>query len=169
MVVTYKICDAVLKSCDPYFSTSLQFMVHKPYFLPFRITRVHHQFLVRFVSIINFLCNVCRSLFVFWLLFIWPLYCLFFDLRKLFDIFKLFFYSKHIFRIFWFWAYLMQIIQETRRAHLIWYIRFYYTVLSRVNTAADGLLVSEGIIRPVVRASALTCIIRYIYYESCNP
>ena len=64
----------------------------------------------------------------------------------------------------------MQIIQETRRAHLIWYLRLYYTALSQVNTVADGLLISEGIIRPVVRASALTCFIRYIYItESCNP
>ena len=58
----------------------------------------------------------------------------------------------------------MQIIQETRRAHLIWYLRFYYTALSQGNTAADGLLVSEGIIRPVVSASAPTWLVRYIYY-----
>ena len=58
----------------------------------------------------------------------------------------------------------MQIIQETCRAHLIWYLRCYYTVLSQVNTAADGLLVSESIIRPVVHASALTYFIRCIYY-----
>ena len=72
-----------IKSCDPYFITSLQFMVHKLYFLPFRITRFNPQFLLRFESIFCFLCNVCRSLFVFLLFFNWPLYCLSFDLRIL--------------------------------------------------------------------------------------
>jgi hypothetical protein len=33
-----------------------------------------------------------------------------------------------------------------------------------VNTSAGGVLVSQGIIRPVVSASALTWFIRYIYY-----
>jgi hypothetical protein len=33
-----------------------------------------------------------------------------------------------------------------------------------VNTSAGGILVPEGIIRPVVSASALTWFIRYIYY-----
>jgi hypothetical protein len=33
-----------------------------------------------------------------------------------------------------------------------------------VNTSAGGVLVPEGIIRPVVSASALTWFIRYIYY-----
>jgi hypothetical protein len=44
----------------------------------------------------------------------------------------------------------MQIIQETRHEHVIWYLRFYYTVLSRVNSSAGGLFLHEGIIRPVV-------------------
>jgi hypothetical protein len=33
-----------------------------------------------------------------------------------------------------------------------------------VNTSAGGVLIPEGIIRPVVNASALTWFIRYIYY-----
>ena len=33
-----------------------------------------------------------------------------------------------------------------------------------INTSAGGLLVPEGIIRPVVSASALTWCSRYIYY-----
>ena len=33
-----------------------------------------------------------------------------------------------------------------------------------VNTSAGGVFVSQGIIRPVVSASALTWFIRYIYY-----
>ena len=34
-----------------------------------------------------------------------------------------------------------------------------------VNTSAGGVLVPQGIIRPVVSASALTWFIRYIYYR----
>ena len=37
-----------------------------------------------------------------------------------------------------------------------------------VNTSAGGVLVPEGIIRPVVSASALTWFIRYIYYWNCQ-
>jgi hypothetical protein len=42
----------------------------------------------------------------------------------------------------------MKIIPETRRAHYILYLRFYY--YHWVDTSADGLLVPESIIRPVV-------------------
>jgi hypothetical protein len=41
---------------------------------------------------------------------------------------------------------------------------FYY--YHWVDTSADGLLVPEGIIHPVVSASALTWFIRYIYYRN---
>jgi hypothetical protein len=39
---------------------------------------------------------------------------------------------------------------------------FYY--YHWVDTSASGLLFPEGIIRPVVSVSALTWVIRYIYY-----
>jgi hypothetical protein len=42
------------------------------------------------------------------------------------------------------------------------YLRFYY--YHWVDTSAGGLLVLEGIIRPVVSASGLTWFIRYIYF-----
>jgi hypothetical protein len=48
---------------------------------------------------------------------------------------------------------------ETRRARSILYNYYHW-----IDTSADGLLVPEGIIRPVISASALTCLIRYIYY-----
>jgi hypothetical protein len=69
------------KSWDPYFITSLQFMVHKPYFLPFRSIWVHLQFSVRFVLLglsFSMLCFVNRCL-SFCHYFFRPLYCLFFD------------------------------------------------------------------------------------------
>jgi hypothetical protein len=37
----------------------------------------------------------------------------------------------------------MNVIPEMRRAHLIWYLRFYY--YQYVNTSAGWLLVPEGI------------------------
>jgi hypothetical protein len=42
------------------------------------------------------------------------------------------------------------------------YISFYY--YHWVDTTAGGLLVPDGIIRPVVSASAQTWFIKYIYY-----
>jgi hypothetical protein len=42
------------------------------------------------------------------------------------------------------------------------YLFFYY--YHWVHTTAGGLLVPEGIIRPVVSVSALTWFIRYVYY-----
>jgi len=45
-------------------------------------------------------------------------------------------------------------VSEMRRVHSIWYLRFYY--YHWVDTSAGGLLVPEGIIRPVVSVSALT-------------
>jgi len=42
------------------------------------------------------------------------------------------------------------------------YLRLYY--YHWVNTSSGGILVPEGIIRPVVSASVLTWFIRYIYY-----
>ena len=42
------------------------------------------------------------------------------------------------------------------------FLRFYYHHLA--YTSADGLLVPEVIIRPVVNASALIWVIKYIYY-----
>jgi hypothetical protein len=53
----------------------------------------------------------------------------------------------------------MKIIPETRRAHKIWYLRFYY--YHWVDTSAGGLLVPEGIICLVVIVSTLTWFIRY--------
>ena len=41
------------------------------------------------------------------------------------------------------------------------YPRFYY--YQRIDTSAGGLLVLEGILRPVISASALTWFITYIY------
>ena len=60
------------------------------------------------------------------------------------------------------WSNLMKVIPETRRGHLIWYIRFYY--YNWVDTSAGGLIVSDGIIHPVISAPALAWFIRYIYY-----
>jgi len=54
----------------------------------------------------------------------------------------------------------MKVIPEMCRAHYIWYLRFYY--YHWVDTSAGGLLVPEGIIRPVVSAATLTWFIRYI-------
>ena len=48
------------------------------------------------------------------------------------------------------------------KVETLWYLRFYY--YHWVHTSAGGLLVPDGIIRPVVSASALTWFIRYIYY-----
>jgi hypothetical protein len=61
----------------------------------------------------------------------------------------------------------MKVIPERLRAHYIWYLRFYYYYW--VDTPDDGLLVPEGIIRPVVSASALIWFIRYIYYSNLVP
>jgi hypothetical protein len=49
---------------------------------------------------------------------------------------------------------------ETRYAHHIWYLRCYY--YHWVDTSNVGLLVPEGIIRPVVSVSALTWFIIYM-------
>jgi len=43
------------------------------------------------------------------------------------------------------------------------YLRYFYYHLFR--TSAGGLLVPEGTIRSVIRASAQTRIIRYIYFS----
>jgi hypothetical protein len=59
-------------------------------------------------------------------------------------------------------VYLMTVIPETRHVDLIWYLRFYY--YHWVDISAGGLLVPEGIIRPVVSDSTLTWFIRYVYY-----
>ena len=56
----------------------------------------------------------------------------------------------------------MKVIPETCCARLIWYVRFYY--YHWFDTSAGELLVTEGIIRPVVNASALKWFIRSIYY-----
>jgi len=56
----------------------------------------------------------------------------------------------------------MKVIAETRRAHLIWYLRFCYYYL--VDTSAGGLLAPKDMIRSVVIASALIWFIRYMYY-----
>ena len=56
----------------------------------------------------------------------------------------------------------MKVIPEKRRAHYIVYLRFYY--YHWVDTSAGELFVTEGIIRPVVSASAPTWFIRYIYF-----
>ena len=58
------------------------------------------------------------------------------------------------------WAYMMKVIRETRRAHSIWYLRFYF--YSWVDTSAGRLLVPVDITCPVVSGSALTWFIRYI-------
>jgi hypothetical protein len=53
-------------------------------FLPFRSTWVHPGFLVgSCFSIFSFICMFCKFLFVLLFFFIWPLCCLFFDLRIL--------------------------------------------------------------------------------------
>jgi len=56
----------------------------------------------------------------------------------------------------------MMVISETRRATYIGYLRFYY--YHWVDTSADNLLITDGIILPVVSDSALTWFIRYILY-----
>jgi hypothetical protein len=56
----------------------------------------------------------------------------------------------------------MKVIPETHRAHYIWYLTFYY--YQWVDTSNGVLLVREVIIRPVVSASALIWVIKYIYY-----
>ena len=48
----------------------------------------------------------------------------------------------------------MKFIPEMRRVHYIWYLRLYY--YNKIDTSAGGLVVLEGIIHPVVSASALT-------------
>ena len=58
----------------------------------------------------------------------------------------------------------MKVIPKTRRAHQIWYLRFYYYHWVDTSRSAGGKLVPEGIIHPVVRASALIWFIKYIYY-----
>ena len=40
--------------------------------------------------------------------------------------------------MFWVWADLMKVIPETRRAHRIWYVRFYY--YHWVDTSDGGLV-----------------------------
>jgi hypothetical protein len=55
------------------------------------------------------------------------------------------------------------VIPEMLCANYIWYLRF--LLLSLGNTPAGGLLISGGIIRPVVSASALTWFIWYIFIE----
>ena len=48
------------------------------------------------------------------------------------------------------------------RVHYIWYLRLYY--YHCVDTSADGLLVTDGVILPVGSASVLTLFIGYTYY-----
>jgi hypothetical protein len=59
-------------------------------------------------------------------------------------------------------VYLMKVIPETRRTHQFRYLRFYH--YHWVDTSASELLVTEGIIRPVTSASAMTLFIIYTYY-----
>jgi hypothetical protein len=59
-------------------------------------------------------------------------------------------------------TYLMKVIPETRRAHYIWYLRFYY--YHWFDTSAGGLLIPGGITRPVDSVSALIWFIRYVYF-----
>jgi len=54
----------------------------------------------------------------------------------------------------------MKVIIETRRAHYIRYLRFYYNYW--MDTSAGGLFVLEGIIHPVVSVSALKLLL-YIF------
>ena len=56
------------------------------------------------------------------------------------------------FLIFWFWEYLMKVIPEKRRAHYIWYLRFYYYHWVDASTGC--------IISPVVNVPGL---ILFIY------
>ena len=83
MVEIYKICDTVFKVMRPIFHYIPPIYCPQTLLPTLRITRFNPQFSVRFVSIFSFLCNVCRSLLVFLSFFIWPLYCLSFDLRIL--------------------------------------------------------------------------------------
>jgi hypothetical protein len=57
-------------------------------------------------------------------------------------------------------------IPETSCVHYNWYLHLYY--YHWVDTSAGGLLVPEGIIRPVGSGSALTLFIRYIFIEIYN-
>jgi len=43
------------------------------------------------------------------------------------------------------WLRKLEVIAETRRAHLIWYLRFY--CYHRVDSSADEIFVSDGIVR----------------------
>jgi hypothetical protein len=57
---------------------------------------------------------------------------------------------------------MMNVIPETRRVHLIWYLRFYYHYW--LDNSAGGLLVPEGIIRLVVSVSitgSITLLVDY--------
>jgi len=84
-------------------------------------------------------------------------------------------YTEVMFPI-WYFYFLTRDIQSLRIESNIFYsdglqcidINFSVIISSDiydwVNTSAGGVLVPEGIIRPVVSASALTWFIRYIYY-----
>jgi hypothetical protein len=57
---------------------------------------------------------------------------------------------------------MMNVIPETRRVHLIWYLRFYYHYW--LDNSAGGLLVPEGIIHLVVSVSitgSITLLVDY--------
>ena len=58
------------------------------------------------------------------------------------------------------WLRKLKVIAETRRARLIWYPGFY--CYHKVDTTPDKIFVSHGIVNPVVSASALTWLIKYI-------
>jgi hypothetical protein len=67
-------------------------------------------------------------------------------------------------RTWWrlFWSYLMKVIPETRGAHSIWYLRCYN--FHWIDASTGGLLVPEGLIHPIVSASAMIWFIRYIFF-----
>jgi hypothetical protein len=64
---------------------------------------------------------------------------------------------------FRFWSYVVKVVQETRRDHQMLYFCLYY--YHWVDTSAGGLLVQDGIMLPVVSASALTWFIIHIYCQ----
>ena len=65
--------------------------------------------------------------------------------------------------VFPLWAYTMKVIPEMHSAHCIVYLHMYYYIW--VDTCAGGLLVPEGIIRPVVSLLALIWFMIYICSE----
>jgi hypothetical protein len=142
-------------------------MVHKPYFLLFLNIWVHPQILLRFESIFNFLCNICRSLYVFLSFFFRPLYCLFFDVPLVSSNFssiqslKMRKYLSNLdYKRTW-WRLPKRRVLRTK-FNIYVFITLYY---HWVDTSAGGLFFSQGMIPAVVIASTLTCLIRYIAWQ----